>query len=73
MVPTTVDTGNEDHISSTPKRKPGRLGWLFFTFLFVLFALFVSATGAFVFMRYLPERDQAQANAKALAEKFAGN
>lgn len=71
MVPTTVDAGNDDYTSSPPKRKPGRLGWLFFTFLFVLFALFVSATGAFVFMRYLPERDKAQANAKALADKAA--
>jgi chemotaxis protein MotB len=71
MNPTTVDAGDEGHIPGLPRRKPGRLGWLFFTFLFVLFALFVSATGAFVFMRYLPERDKAQANAKALADETA--
>lgn len=71
MVPTTVDAGNEGYPSTPPKQKPGRLGWVFFTFLFVLFALFLSAAGAFVFMRYLPERDRAQANAKALADTNA--
>lgn len=70
MNPTTVDAGN-DAASQQRSRRVGRTGWVFFTLLFVLFALFLSAAGAFVFMRYLPERDRAQADAKALADTTA--
>lgn len=70
MNPTTVDAGN-DEVARYEQRlrgRRGRSGWVFFTLLFVLFALFLAAAGAFVFKRYLPERDRAAADAKALAD-----
>lgn len=73
MNPTTVDAGNDDvaKYEQRLKGRRGRSGWAFFSVLFVLFLLFVSAAGAFVYLRYLPERDRAQADAKALAEMTA--
>lgn len=74
MNPTSVDAGN-DEVARYEQRlkggRGGRTGWVFFSLLFVLFLLFVSATGAFVYTRYLPERDRAQADAKALADTTA--
>lgn len=74
MNPTSVDAGN-DEVARYEQRlkggRGGRTGWVFFSLLFVLFLLFVSATGAFVYTRYLPERDRAQADAKALADSTA--
>lgn len=74
MNPTSVDAGNDElarYEQRLKGRRSGRTGWMFFSVLFVLFLLFLSATGAFVYMRYLPERDRAQADAKALVETTA--
>lgn len=73
MNPTTIDAGNDEvaEYQRRLQRKGGRTGWVFFTVLFVLFALFVSAAGAFVYLRYLPERDRARADARALADTTA--
>src|SRR5688572_30730041 len=71
MNPTTVDAGNDEVAKYEQRLRGGRTGWVFFSLLFVLFLLFVSAAGAFVYMRYLPERDRAQADAKALADTTA--